>query len=309
MKKWSNCSTRILGHCWVGWAFRLFPVFSSQEAALPLWMHCKACPAAKTLAPMNFKRFLGEKNSEIWWHFDSRSQGPIKRNLETPIFTSGRTPQPLEISVEPWNTFVCQGAERPLRREVTTCGSADRKLAEALDTPTGPHQFDHFPAVSSGKANFKNHPQNQHTWVAFEPCPNGRFMALGCPHDLLHLWRNMNDKYSPVWLMKSDHLYPSEYFKDGDAELSRTHERCQKPMLKLQSSTKANLYVPRSKHGIMGGYGQTVTAFPYDPIWVVILRLLTPLGRFSQFHRSRDLPSNQTWLAGKSLLFDDFPLP
>ena len=72
----------------------------------------------------------------------------------------------------------------------------------------------------------------------------------------------MNDKYGPVWLVKSDHLYPTEYFKDGDAELSRTHERCQKPMLKLQSTMKAgrfqtlsltNLYVPRSKHGIMGG--------------------------------------------------------
>ena len=41
---------------WVGG----FPLFSpSQAAALPLWMHCKACPAAKTLAPTNFNRFLG----------------------------------------------------------------------------------------------------------------------------------------------------------------------------------------------------------------------------------------------------------
>ena len=79
----------------------------------------------------------------------------------------------------------------------------------------------------------------------------------------------MNDKYGPVWLVKSDHLYPTEYFKDGDAELSRTHERCQKPMLKLQSTMKAGRFQ-------MGGYGQTVKAFPYDPIWVVILQLLTP---------------------------------
>ena len=82
-----------------------------------------------------------------------------------------------------------QGAERPLRREVTTGGSADRKLADALDTPMGPHQFDHE-ALSSQSSNagftqcHLHHPKiSIHGWPTM---PEWGKIVSGCPHDPLH---------------------------------------------------------------------------------------------------------------------------